>query len=278
MFGEVHQDLEKHEQSFEEEEQVQLLEDKTAGELLYILSHLFWNFLWLLFVPYVVVLTCVCFWASYLVAQVVWSYPKETSEPPFPFTWVIVHYCLGIISYIISSYGRVHMKPEALGNFLEAVASFDLAGDPIVWRRIAYSTNQHFRQIGYRYPLFYSGDQCLRYLIKEILEPVEAGSYDIELRDGCVHPINFCSDASNKALVQRAVANYNKSIEGYGDLSKVREQAESRSDQFDKIVGVILLPIFAWFLIQSVAIIVLWMCTMLILIPSAIIRGCLLGG
>lgn len=72
--------------------------------------------------------------------------------------------------------------------------------------------------------------------------------------------------------MQRAVANYNKSIESYDDLSKIREQAEIRSDQVDKIITVILLPILAWFLIQSVAIVVLWMGIIFILIPSAIIR------
>ncbi|AQZ11425.1 hypothetical protein BZL39_C03490 [Zygosaccharomyces parabailii] len=277
MVGEVHQDLEKNEQTSDEGKEFQLLEDKTAGKLVYFLSYWFWNFLWLIFVPYAGFQICFCLRASYLVAQVLWSYPEEAIDPPFPFTWLIVHCFLGIVYCIVSSYERVHMKTEALQNFLEGVASSDLAGDPIVWRRIAYKTNEHFRKMGYRYPLFYSGDQCLGFLIKDILKPVEVGSYDIRTYDNLKEYTDFCNDPSNKELVQRAVENYNKCIESYGDLSNFRNREERRSDQVDKIVAVILKPIYSWFLIQFAAIIVLWVWIILILVPSVIIRRCLLG-
>lgn len=81
---------------------------------------------------------------------------------------------------------------------MSELRSFDLANEPLsVGDRTQDKST--FGKIGYRYPLFYSGDQCLRYLIREILEPVEAGSEDIKIYDGCcANPINFCSDASIK--------------------------------------------------------------------------------
>ncbi|AQZ11426.1 hypothetical protein BZL39_C03500 [Zygosaccharomyces parabailii] len=176
MVGEVHQDLEKLNKLLKKKRNFNSWRIKTAGKLVYFLHYFVLELLVANNFSLVGVQICFHLRLSYFVAQVVWSCTGETNDFPFPFTWFTVHYCLGTVIYIISSYGRVHMKPEALGNFLEGVASSDLAGDPVVWRRIAYKTNQDFREMGYRYPLFYRGDQCLRSLIKDILKPVEAVS------------------------------------------------------------------------------------------------------
>ncbi|AQZ09334.1 hypothetical protein BZL39_A02680 [Zygosaccharomyces parabailii] len=100
--------------------------------------------MWLIVDPLVGVQMCSCLWVSYATVRAVWSYPEEAIDTVFALTWITVQYLLGIVRYTIPSCGELSMRKRSSPKFLEKVASFDLSGDPMVWRTIAYSTKSAF--------------------------------------------------------------------------------------------------------------------------------------
>ncbi|CDH18122.1 uncharacterized protein ZBAI_09910 [Zygosaccharomyces bailii ISA1307] len=99
-------------------------------------------------------------------------------------------------------------------------------GDPVAWRRIAFNVNQCFVKEKYDSSIFYGGEQCKRFFVKEVVIPVGSGSYDIRTRYNDHIYTDYCKNPSNKKLAEKAVANYNKSVENYDEISHMDEEIE----------------------------------------------------
>lgn len=64
------------------------------------------------------------------------------------------------------------IEVEMLQKLLGEVSETDLR-DPVDWKRIALNVNQCFLKEKYNSSIFYGGDQCRCYFVKEILKPVD---------------------------------------------------------------------------------------------------------
>ncbi|CDH13218.1 uncharacterized protein ZBAI_05004 [Zygosaccharomyces bailii ISA1307] len=131
-------------------------------------------------------------------------------------------------------------------------------GDPVAWRRIAFNVNQFFVKKKYDSSIFYGGEQCRRFFVKEVVIPVNSGSYAIETcynDDICT---NFCKNSSNRKLVQKAVANYNKYAENYDELRHMDREIECDSRLLEKfhsisVISILLLLAIEWALSMTMS-------------------------
>ncbi|CAR25922.1 ZYRO0A11242p [Zygosaccharomyces rouxii] len=232
-------DLEKCVQTFEEEE-IQLPEDSSGGKLTYFLAPYFFEKTW---ISNILASLSAAFMSSaaplvYFSLRDFYHDPLESELSDFlsPL-WMIIHYLLcftfSIFSFI-DDRKKVKIETKVLQKLLKEVAEVDLTGDPVAWQRIASRVNHFSEGTEYRYSLFYSGEHCMRFFVREIVKPIERQTYDIRYYcEGKMYR-NFWKNPSNKALVERAVANYNKNVKNFGELSHIAEKDECRDDIFEK--------------------------------------------
>ncbi|CDH11202.1 uncharacterized protein ZBAI_02988 [Zygosaccharomyces bailii ISA1307] len=230
-------DLENCVETYEEKE-IQLLEDKRAGDLIYFISWYFFRgrWLWNIILPFCCVIATFCTWLSYFCLRDIY-YNLKMSES-IPVLWLTIHYFLAfVIFFVCFMEERKNLTNEAkiLQKLLQEVSEADLMGDPVAWRRIAFNVNQYFVKKKYNSSIFYSGEQCRCYFMKEVVIPVHSGSFVIRTyRNGYIYT-DYCKDPSNKKLVQKAVKNYNKSVKNYDELLHVDGDFERDNVLFKKI-------------------------------------------
>ncbi|AQZ15265.1 hypothetical protein BZL39_H06440 [Zygosaccharomyces parabailii] len=208
------------------EEEIQLLEDRRAGNLMYFISWYFFGgkWLWNIFLPFCWVIVAIFMCLSYLSLRDIYYYrldDTKTSEL-FPPLWLAIHYFLAFVILFLGFIGErknLILEEKTLEKLLEEVSETDLMGDPVAWRRIAFNVNQCFVKKKYNSSIFYGGEKCRCYFVKEVVIPVNSGSFAIRTSYNEYIYTDFCKNASKKKLAQKAVANYNKSIENYDDLS-----------------------------------------------------------
>lgn len=82
----------------------------------------------------------------------------------------------------------------------------------------------------YDSPIFYGGEQCRRFFVREIVKPIESTSYNIRRFYGKSVPKTYCEDTSDRMLADRAIANYKKSIAEYKNLSD-KDEKNFRTDR-----------------------------------------------
>ncbi|AQZ09081.1 hypothetical protein BZL39_A00130 [Zygosaccharomyces parabailii] len=218
-------DLENCAEIYDEEE-IQLLEDRRAGNLIYFISWYFFRgkWLWNIFLPFCWVIVAFFMCLSYLSLRDIYYYrldDTKTSEL-FPPLWLAIHYFLAFVILFVGFIGErknLILEEKTLQKLLEEVSETDLMGDPVAWRRIAFNVNQCFVRKKYNSSIFYGGEQCRCYFVKEVVIPIDSGSCAIRTCYNDDIYTDFCKNASKKKLAQKAVANYNKSIENYDDLS-----------------------------------------------------------
>ncbi|SJM88947.1 uncharacterized protein ZBIST_5147 [Zygosaccharomyces bailii] len=251
------------------EEEIQLLEDRRAGNLMYFISWYFFGgkWLWNIFLPFCWVIVAIFMCLSYLSLRDIYYYrldDTKTSEL-FPPLWLAIHYFLALVVLFVGFIGErknlileektleklleevsetdlmgdpvawrkiailflgfigerknLILEEKTLEKLLEEVSETDLMGDPVAWRRIAFNVNQCFVKKKYNSSIFYGGEKCRCYFVKEVVIPLNSGSFAIRTSYNEYIYTDFCKNASKKKLAQKAVANYNKSIENYDDLS-----------------------------------------------------------
>ena len=208
------------------EEEIRLLEDRRAGNLMYFISWYFFGgkWLWNIFLPFCWVIVAIFMCLSYLSLRDIYYYrldDTKTSEL-FPPLWLAIHYFLALVVLFVGFIGErknLILEEKTLEKLLEEVSETDLMGDPVAWRKIAFNVNQCFVKKKYNSSIFYGGEKCRCYFVKEVVIPVNSGSFAIRTNYNEYIYADFCKNASKKKLAQKAVANYNKSIENYDDLS-----------------------------------------------------------
>ncbi|CDH09167.1 uncharacterized protein ZBAI_00951 [Zygosaccharomyces bailii ISA1307] len=182
------------------------------------------KWLWNIFLPFCWVIVAIFMCLSYLSLRDIYYYrldDTKTSEL-FPPLWLAIHYFLAFVILFLGFIGErknLILEEKTLEKLLEEVSETDLMGDPVAWRRIAFNVNQCFVKKKYNSSIFYGGEKCRCYFVKEVVIPVNSGSFAIRTSYNEYIYTDFCKNASKKKLAQKAVANYNKSIENYDDLS-----------------------------------------------------------
>ncbi|CAR25923.1 ZYRO0A11286p [Zygosaccharomyces rouxii] len=236
-------DLEKCVQMYEEEE-IELPEDSTSGKLVYFLAPYFFEKTW---IYDIIVSLSGAFFSS--VAVFVYFSLRDFYHDPleselsveFCPLWTISHYFLCFTFSIfgfINDRKKVKIETKVLQKLLKEVAEVDLTGDPVAWQRIASRVNHFSEGTGYRYSLFYSGEHCMRFFVREIVKPIECQTYDIRCYCEGEMYSNFWKNPSNKALTERALAKYNKSVENFGELSHTAERDEFREGIFERFCNI----------------------------------------
>ena len=205
-----------------DEEEIQLLEDKRAGKLIYFISWYFFRGKWL----WNIILPVGCVYSAFFLCLSYSSlhdiYHNSKTSEPFPTVWLAIHYFLFFVTFFVDCIDkRKNMIIEVimLRKLLEEVSETDLMGDPVAWRRIAFNVNRCFVKEKYNSSIFYGGEQCRCFFVKEVVVPVDTGSYALRTCYDEYIDTEVCKNQSNKKLAQKAVANYNKSIENYDELS-----------------------------------------------------------
>ncbi|CAR25454.1 ZYRO0A00242p [Zygosaccharomyces rouxii] len=236
-------DLEKCEQTFEEEE-IELPEDSTGGKLTYFLAPYFFEKTWL----YDIITSLSAALLSSVTPLVYFSLcdfyhdPLESELSDFlsPL-WMIIHCFLCFMMLFVNFIDhrkKVNIETKALQKLLKEVGEMDLTGDPVAWRRIASRVNHFSEETGYRYSLFCSGEHCMRFFVREIVKPIECQTYDIRCYYERERYRNFWKNPSNKALTERALANYNNSVENFGELLHTTEKDKFRHGIFEKFLNI----------------------------------------
>lgn len=162
----------------------------------------------------------------YMLSTFIYHEEEEPSPRPSPLL-LIIHYLLYFVVFLmlhIHHRKNIKIGAEVLTNLLEEVAEKDLMGDPEAWRMIAFKINKYFRNGRHDNSIFYSGEQCRRVFVREIVNPVESKSYYIRCYHNEVDYKSYCGDSQKHMLAERAVANYNKSNENRGELSDADEE------------------------------------------------------
>ncbi|AQZ18876.1 hypothetical protein BZL39_O04190 [Zygosaccharomyces parabailii] len=216
-------DLENCFETYEKNE-IQLLEDRPAGNLIYFASWYFFQgkWLWNTILPVGCVAAAFLTWVSYFGLREIY-YNSKTSEA-FPTLWLTIHYFLFFAMFFVDCMEKrksLILEEKILQKLLGAVSETDLMGDPAAWRRIAFNVNQCFIGKQYNSFIFYGGEQCRCFFVKEVLVPIDSGSYAIRTCYNDNIYTDFCKNSFNKKLAQKAVANYNKSVENCGELSQM---------------------------------------------------------
>lgn len=225
MDQESERDSERFVQMYEKQE-VQFLEDSLAKKWMH--SFLAWYFyekIWFFntLLPVSGVFLGVCVRLVYL--GICCAYTNQLGikcSKIFSPAWMVTHYFLYFIVFLVSYiYDKkiIRIEKKMLQKLLEEVAEMDFEGDPVAWPKIALSVDRFFDHIGRHYSLFYSGEQCRRFFVKEVVKPVKSRSFEIKTFHKLEPYTDYCQNFSNKLLVRRAVANYYKSVENFGELS-----------------------------------------------------------
>lgn len=98
----------------------------------------------------------------------------------FSASWLIIHrflhYAVFVANYMYCE-ATVDIEMKSLQKLLEEVTIIDLAGDPEPWRKIAFRVNCWLADDKFYNPLFYSGEQCKRFFVRDILRPMNLESY-----------------------------------------------------------------------------------------------------
>ena len=257
------------------EEEIQLLEDRRAGKLIYFVS---WYFLWRKWLWNIILSFCFVFvafytWFLYFCLRDIY-YDTKTSNS-FPILWLIIHYFLFSVMFFVDCMEKrknIIIEAIMLQKLLEEVSETDLMGDPVAWRRIAFNVNQCFVKEKYNSSIFYGGEQCRRFFVKEVVIPVDTGTYDIRTcyNEGIYR--DYAKNSSNKKLAQKAVANYNKSIEHYDELPHTDGEIECGSGLFEKFHTISVISVLCLHYIELVLSMVICIAIVALLIYRAILN------
>ncbi|CAR28497.1 ZYRO0F05368p [Zygosaccharomyces rouxii] len=232
-------DLEKCVQMYEEEE-IELPEDSSGGKLTYFLAPYFFEKTWIsdIILPLSAAYSSSFVLLAYSSLRGFYDDQLETKlSDIFSPLWMIIHYFLCFTVFFMNFiYHRkkIDIETKVLQKLLKEVGEMDLTGDPVAWRRIASRVNHFSEEKGYHYSVFYGGGHCMRFFVRELVKPIERQTYDIRCYcEGKMYR-NFWKNPSNKVLVERAVANYDESVENFGELSYTAEEDGCRDDIFEK--------------------------------------------
>ncbi|GAV46421.1 hypothetical protein ZYGR_0A00100 [Zygosaccharomyces rouxii] len=270
-------DLEKCEQICEGEE-IELPEDSSGGKLTYFLAPYFFEKTWILGI--LVSLSGVLLSS---VARAGYFGLREFYDDPFKMElldvfsplWMIIHYFLFFIMFFaefIQHRKNFDLETKVLQKLLKEVAEIDLTGDPLAWQRIASRVNCFSEETGNRYSLFSGGGHCMRFFVREIVKPIECQTYDIRCYCEGSTVVNFWKNPSNKALTERALANYNKSVENFGELSHIAEKDGCRDDIFENFCGIIKTSMLYFWAIEYVFSLIMVLAFIISMISYAIFR------
>ncbi|CAR25924.1 ZYRO0A11308p [Zygosaccharomyces rouxii] len=271
-------DLEKCEQTCEEEE-IELPEDSSGGKLTYFLAPYFFEKTWIediifslsgAFISSAAVLV-------YFSLRDFYHNPLESElSDEFCPLWTISHYLLcftfSIFSFI-DGREKVNIETKVLQKLLKEVAEVDLTEDPVAWRRIASRVNHFSEETGYRYSLFYSGEHCMRFFVRQIVKPIECQTYDIRSYYEGEICSNFWKNPPNKALTERALAKYNKSVENFGELSHTAERDEFRDGIFERFRNIFNTSILYFWVIELGSFLILLLTFIISMIVWAIFHS-----
>ncbi|AQZ10041.1 hypothetical protein BZL39_A09770 [Zygosaccharomyces parabailii] len=275
LTNESQKDLEKcawNDVGRHEEEKVQLLEDSTMGKLTYFFFPYFSQNMWmdiLISLIYTLLPLSAQLMYFFLCEIIYHGFQKDLSHI-FCAPWLIIHYFLYhavfFVDYIYCK-ATVSIGTNSLQKLLEEVAEIDLAGDPEAWRKIAFKVNCSFAEDKYRKPVFYGGEQCRRFFVREFLRPIKSESYYIAWFTEERLIKTYCEDESNRMLAEQAIANYKKSIDGFDDLFEI-DRKEDRTDRlFERFHNIAMTMVLclgliglASFLFMILAVIVIPIC------------------
>ncbi|KAH9199040.1 hypothetical protein LQ764DRAFT_145698 [Zygosaccharomyces rouxii] len=266
-------DLEKCVQTFEEEK-IELPEDSSVGKLTYFLAPYLFEKTWIsnIIFPFLSAFSSSSLRLAYFTLRDLYDDPFETKlSDIFSPVWMIIHYFLCFtILFLNFIYDRkkVDIETKALRKLLKEVAQVDLTGDPVAWRRIASRVNHFSEETGYRYSLFCSGEHCMRFFVREIVKPIECQTYDIRCYQEGSTVVNFWKNPPNKALTERALANYNKNVENLGELSHKAERYVCRDGIFEKVHSIFSSSMFYLVIIELASFVV--MALTLIVLPISL--------
>ncbi|KAH9199724.1 hypothetical protein LQ764DRAFT_134506 [Zygosaccharomyces rouxii] len=269
-------DLEKCVQTYEEEE-IELPEDSPSEKLTYFLAPYFFEKKWICDI--ILALLCTLLSSSapvaYFSLRHFYDDPLETKVSDlFSPLWMIIHYflCFTIFfSNFISDRKNVDIEKKVLQELLKEVAEVDLTEDPVAWQRIASRVNHFSEEGGYHYSVFYSGEHCMRFFVREIVKPIERQTYDIQCYFGGEMCRNFWKNPPNKVLVERAVANYDKSVENFGELSQKAEKDGCKDGIFEKFHSIFSTSMFYLAIIETVSFVVMALVFIISMISCAIL-------
>ncbi|GAV56412.1 hypothetical protein ZYGR_0BG00110 [Zygosaccharomyces rouxii] len=268
-------DLEKCEQTCEEEE-IELPEDSSGGILLYFLAPYFFEKTWIsnISLSLLGTLASIVVPLVYFGLRDFYDDPLETKVSDlFSPLWMIIHYFLFfIMCFVDFIYDRknVNIETKVLQKLLKEVAEMDLIGDPLAWQRIASRVNHFSEETGNHYSVFCSEEHCIHFFVREIVKPIECQTYDIQCYYEGERYRNFLKDPSNKALTERALANYDKCVESFGKLSHTAEKDEFRDGIFEKFHSIINTSMFYLVIIETVSFVVMALVFILSMISCAI--------
>ena len=272
---ESEKDLEKCVQKFEEEE-IELPEDSSVGQLTYFLAPYVFEKKW---ISDIIASLSVAYISSFV--RLVYFSLRDFYDNPYELKvldvfsplWMIIHYFLCFtFSFwnFIDNRKNVDIEKKVLQKLLKEVAEMDLMWDPLAWQRIASRVNHFSEETGYRYSLFCSGEHCMHFFVREIVKPIECQTYDIRCYyEGKMYG-NFWKDPPNKVLAERALANYNKSFENFGELSHTAEKDECRDGIFEKYHNIFNISMVYFMIIETVSFVVMIMAFIISMISCAI--------
>ncbi|CAR26738.1 ZYRO0C00198p [Zygosaccharomyces rouxii] len=252
---ETEMDLEKCVQTYEEEE-IELPADSSGGKLMYFLAPYFFEKTWIhdiigsLSNAYASSAARVAYFA---LRDFYGNKIETTFSDIFSPLWMIIHYFLCFtFSFwnFIDNRKKVNIEKKVLQQLLKEVAEIDLTGDPVAWQRVASRVNHFSKEGGNHYSLFYSGEHCMRFFVREIVKPIECQTYDIRCYQEGSTVVNFWKNPPNKALTERALANYNKCVESFGKLSHTAEKDEFRDGIFEKFHNIFNTSLFYLVIIE----------------------------
>lgn len=192
----------------------------------------------------------------------------------FSASWLIihcfVHYAVFVSNYIYCK-ATVDIEMDQLQKLLEEVAAINLAGDPEPWRRIAFRVNCWFAEDECNNPLFYGGEQCRRFFVRDILRPMDPESYKMGWFFEGKLVKTYCEDVSNRMLAEKAIANYRKNnLEEFDDLSEINSNAGWNDLLFEKVHRIIMAIVLGAVLIEFVSILFLGLASIVVCIYYAI--------
>ncbi|CDH11769.1 uncharacterized protein ZBAI_03555 [Zygosaccharomyces bailii ISA1307] len=203
------------------------------------------KWLWNVILPLCCVASALCTWSSFFGLRDIY-YDTKTLEV-FPPLWLTIHYFLYFVMYFVDCMEKrknLILEEKILQKLLREVSVTDLMGDPVAWRRIAFNVNQCFVKEKYDSSIFYGGEQCRCFFVKEVVTPVDSGSYAIKTYYNEDIYTDFCKNSSNKKLAQKAVANHNKSAENYNELLDMDGEIECNNGLLEKFHAISLISIF----------------------------------
>lgn len=117
--------------------------------------------------------------------------------------WLIINYLVYVAMVFviyIQDRNNISIKTKALQKLLKEVAEIDLMRDLEAWQKIAFRANCCFMKKSYNNPIFYSGEQRRWFFVREIVKPVEFGSYNIRCCYDRERYGDYFQDLSNKKL------------------------------------------------------------------------------